>query len=565
MPRVPAPRSKKTRSRLGMGRVLAAALVAASVFGCSGSTEPPTQNAAPSRAVPKKPLDPLAPGASIVCGSGATPEGHPEIEMYMVYAMNQKLRQFPDFASALGTDLISDCEGARHYAETYGEYLKRNPGFDATESLGQLPSGQPLPADAEQPPSVPEDVPKVLFGSTVTRNPVVRILSPIPNTAHPDWDFGTTTGSLCTGTFINKNWILTAGHCLTLGAVHHCLKDGTKPLDCVPEWENYSTEYTISGTRGPASNTTWSLKALAVRGYVHPNWIGRNMTMNPTFCPNQVCPDLRFPQGGKWDLGLLYVPSHFYDDELPPDIEEDGALRLSTHRHPDVANWPMAFYGYGMPVVPSPPQPLRRGTMILHGTPELVQDPRWEDYAGFLIRGVLPPFGTPGNHQRPCSGDSGGPLVRTGVSIQRDGTILAGREVIVGVYSFSKKPCALPADDQSWRAYEAGWVRVDEPMARDFIEGTMQETNWPPYSKLDCTPRSLTSAPAEPPVLECWGKRCMVDSDCKDNSGVKKVCAFSGRYFAQRQASCTACGVGGSAGASGGGCDCIWGQCAPAP
>jgi hypothetical protein len=531
--------------------IVAAVLAAATTLGCSGPTEVPSGHAPQAQTPPKQPLDPRRPGASIVCGSSLGPDGRPEVEMYMLYAMNRKLREFPDFASAMGTDLVSDCDGARHYVVTYRDYVKSNPGFDTTESLGDLPTEGPLPEEAEAPSG--GDVQKVLNGQTVASNPVVKFAMGIPATAHSDWGFEFDgQGTHCTGTFINKNWILTAAHCLTLGAVYKCLKDGTAPLDCVPEWENYNTPYSLSGTKGPTTSANWGFVARAIRGYVHPNWIGGNLNMNPETCNEPGC--VPFPQMGKWDLGLLYVPSHFYDDKLPPNIEENGALRLSVDQNPDVANWPTLFYGYGAPT----PYALRKGSMVMQSEATLRQDPDWSEYADYVFRGVLPPVGT-GTDVKACGGDSGGPLVRTGLTLETNQGQRVGREVIIGVTSFTTKGCSIPTGPVSRSLVHSAWARVDDPVARGFIEGTMQKSNWPPYTKLDCTERAIVSAPNDPKVLECWGKTCKVDADCKDNSGVKKVCSFSGRYFGPRQQSCMACD------ASGGGCDCIYGQCAPAP
>jgi hypothetical protein len=248
----------------------------------------------------------------------------------------------------------------------------------------------------------------------------------------------------------------------------------------------------------------------------------------------------------------LYVPSHFYDDKLPPNIEENGALRLSTDQDPDIANWPTAWYGYGLPK----PYVLRKGSMAMQSEAAVRQTLGWTEYVDYVFRGTLNPGTSP---ELVCGGDSGGPLVRTGLTLETSQGPRVGREVIIGVTSFASGDCAIPTDPFFRALVDAGWARVDEPMARAFIEGTMKTSNWPPYTKLDCTERAVLSSPGDPNVRECWGKRCKVDADCADNTGVKKVCAFSGRYFGPRQQACTACD------ASGGGCDCIWGQCAPAP
>jgi hypothetical protein len=471
-----------------------------------------------------------------------TPGGQPDIEMYVVYAMNHKLRAFPEFAAAIGMDLVSDCASARRFLAGYDEYASSHPLFDADEPLAQMPVARPLAPDTSATDDA--EVQKVYGGDFVANNPVVRIRIRVPSTVHPGWQWPIEGGQIsCSGTFINKNWILTAAHCITPGAVYHCLKNGTAPEHCQPAWDNYNAPFTISGTEGSQSDS-WSLQAGVVRGYAHPNYLGRD--------PLVELDDSRFLEKAVHDLALLYVPSEYYGDDLPPNVEQNGAMRLSLDPDPDVSAWEMQFYGWGAPA----PSALRRGTMIVN------------QYSDFLIRGVLPP----GDVANPftCSGDSGGPLVRSDLSLHANSEDKTEQEAIVGVLSGGYNAgCELPTDPDERRVELAKirsyWVRIDERSNARFIKETLTETNWPGYASLNCTPRKLLTDPSGPDAVEeCWGTPCKRDADCKDTS---KVCSLSAQSFRSHPGGCAACDrismrSGGPA-ISPDGCNCIVGHCVP--
>jgi hypothetical protein len=65
-------------------------------------------------------------GSGIVCGPG---------EVYMLSAINNKLRNFPEFTKSIGITCVHDCESARRFLVAYREYRAQHPGFDAKEPL----------------------------------------------------------------------------------------------------------------------------------------------------------------------------------------------------------------------------------------------------------------------------------------------------------------------------------------------------------------------------------------------------------------------------------------------
>jgi hypothetical protein len=476
------------------------------------------------------PLDPRAPGASVFCGMGGKNLDEPEI--YMLYAMNRKLQMYPEFAKAAGLSLVTDCNGGRRYFYEYAKYRLEHGEFDADQELGELPNETAeLPSGA--PPTL--ETQKIHNGRPATNDAVVRIKFKVPAGAHPAWRLteGSTT---CSGTFINKNWILTAAHCLTYGAIIDCLKKGEAPAQCEPSWVSYGT-YTISGTR---QGTSYTLNDVQCRQYVHGDWAGEAPAQNPVFCPGgDSCLPSNFADH---DIGLLYV-NQGYDDQLQPNVEAGAALRLSIV--PTDPLWPNAFYGYGNPGAPFAP--------LRSGGPRHILSVSRHTIVGD-ISDVNEPF--------LCRGDSGGPLVRTGLSLVTNlstgNQVKTGIEAIFGVASRSS---GADCRDLTSPVEHDTWARVDSKSNRRFIAETVRRL--PPYTLLNFQQRPL-GTPQQPPrppeVEELWGKPCADQSVCKKDAANKKyieTCWHAPDYFATKgQTSCEAC-------APAAGCGCIVGQCIP--
>jgi hypothetical protein len=68
----------------------------------------------------------------IVC-DGTTADGFPE--HYILSAINNKLRHFPEFTKAIGIYCVHDCETARRFWKAYGAYSATHPGFDDKQPL----------------------------------------------------------------------------------------------------------------------------------------------------------------------------------------------------------------------------------------------------------------------------------------------------------------------------------------------------------------------------------------------------------------------------------------------
>jgi len=68
----------------------------------------------------------------IVC-DGVSHDGYPET--YVLSAINNKLRAFPEFTTAIGIYCVRDCGTARRFMKAYGEYRAAHPGFDDRQPL----------------------------------------------------------------------------------------------------------------------------------------------------------------------------------------------------------------------------------------------------------------------------------------------------------------------------------------------------------------------------------------------------------------------------------------------
>ena len=69
-------------------------------------------------------------GSAIVCNQWTNVDDR---EMYVLSAINMKLKHYPQFAAAIGMSCVRDCASARKFAAAYARYRTDHPGFDANE------------------------------------------------------------------------------------------------------------------------------------------------------------------------------------------------------------------------------------------------------------------------------------------------------------------------------------------------------------------------------------------------------------------------------------------------
>jgi hypothetical protein len=144
----------------------------------------------------------MADGA-VACGPGIV-EGQP-IEYYFFEKLNARLRGSEALAAEAakrGVTRVDSCESARKVGESFRaiarlEDAEQDAEAALDESASELEAALPQASD--------EPVDKIADGTITLQNGVVQLRR------H-------TTGSnykLCSATLINKNWLLTAAHCVT--------------------------------------------------------------------------------------------------------------------------------------------------------------------------------------------------------------------------------------------------------------------------------------------------------------------------------------------------------------
>jgi hypothetical protein len=560
---------------------------------CAACSAPPgttSPDAPPPALTAKPPLDPLRAGASVVCDSTDTVGGLPAI--YMLSAMNHKLQSYPDFAAALGLDLVTDCESGQRFIEGYGSYLADHPRFDADELLAPSPPDEgPLPPLETDETGETDETTKI--GGTpdgVTNNPVVEISFKTcthrgcPN-AGDDWKqapLGNLVGETfrCSATFIAKNWLLTSAHCLTAAAIDSCMEAGVERQSCDPDWPQWG-QWSLHGTLTASTgddvvgnaddvHKPYTRDGVWMRGYVQENWLGTKRIRNRLICDDPVqCYDP--DESADHDVALLYIRSE-YDDKLPPRVEWDGAKRLSIAQARDkspgagdpAGNWQVGIFGWGGPgpISPIGARPMRTRSGVFRGTtaPGPFGDPKVEDDR--IDFDVVASAANP-NPAYICEGDSGGPLVRIIPSLQTNVGPQSDVQAIVGVISSVEgTTLGAPPCTSTQQPLGTEWIwhaaRVDQGLNRLFIETTIKR--WTNTRFFNCREKALPGG-SRVEVEECWGPPCsnagMPPEGC---ASANDQCWSPARTVAARHSSCDACKdfTGDLAG-----CGCILGQCLP--
>lgn len=494
-------REKLARVIRGASRLVATGACLVSLPACSQSPASKTavETPAPAAGEPTSP-ETASERTSIVCGTSTAPDGQTEPELYMLTGMNNKLARFPDFATYFGAEHVTDCAGARGFMRAYRDYFVAHPRFDAQQPLGTILRPQVAP------PATPAKVErqKMANGDNSMNNPVVKL------------QFTRANGAVdtCSGTFIAKNWILTAAHCMTVTAVDHCLKptdNEVNPDTCTPNWFNWSNwDITF-----PFSSVPVRFGAVV---YVHPDWTGRDLSMNLDLIEHPTTDQEEAIRAvtSNDDLALLYIGD---DSSLPGDVEQDGAMRLSLSNAQ--ASWQFQFFGWGKPDFVE--KQSRTNSNI--------------NYQVFLqtISGTVNDTAA----SELCKGDSGGPLVRRMTVSTNTGTRQV--QALVGVASIGLGGDCISAVPDTTMV----WTRVDNQL--DFIEGSLRDFY---LSTFNCTHRSSTTDALDE-LAECWGAPCTTLDACGD---APNFCSEPGLNYKV----CPTC-----PGASD--CSCIVGQCLVGP
>ena len=89
----------------------------------------------------------VLPRANVIMCGDAPPGSGQRNERYVLSAINDKIRNYPELANAVNIHCVRDCDEARAFFKAYNDYQKTHPGFDAH---------QPLPPSRPPPPPPPE-------------------------------------------------------------------------------------------------------------------------------------------------------------------------------------------------------------------------------------------------------------------------------------------------------------------------------------------------------------------------------------------------------------------------
>ncbi|HET7544179.1 MAG TPA: trypsin-like serine protease [Polyangiaceae bacterium] len=493
----------------------------------------------------------------LVCGQvdvpGADGSVQQKTEWYSVTAMNNKLRHYPEFAATTDIAHVEKCSEAREFYDAYVAYAKQHPKFDADEPLENLVLPEPeLSEEAVRDAADRALVPKILNGSPNRLSPVVRLIND--------------RGQSCTGTFIAKNWIVTAAHCVDVdpkwvryqGCASTKQAAGCTDPAVIHTWYSYTVVFpTSGGQQDPTLHPPLSspgIQFTSVLQHVDPAYIGDKPTLSATEVTLS---------GGPHDVALLFVNEAFND--LLPDVDKslnkitdpaitdpdisDPAKKLTTGDFPFMRiSLKDSFvdpyvWGWGFRTeTPAPNAPflLTYGHLTAYS---LLAVPN-----GYATYQAPPPAFT-GSVPYLCKGDSGGPLAeRLNIVTSPDPTPQP-QWVIGGTFSgFETQPGVADAncgtlDKADWDV----WARL-API-KDWIKNTV--ASYP--KKFRCIEK-MSSGSSTADYMECWGPPCTRATEATD-CGSGAHCYKPGTEYTSQSGCMYRCPKHD--------CSCLHGMCVP--
>jgi hypothetical protein len=490
--------------------------------------------------------------STLVCGTyeAIQPDGTSQTrpQYYIVSAMNRKLEYFPEFATTIGMASVANCNDADKFAAAYAAYFKTHPYFD--KDLPNEPSAAKLApsmvtALAQPGTSV---IPKIFNGQTTGPSasstdlfPVVELSYQVAGgttdvSGHTICPLDSTCTERCTGTFIARNWILTAAHCIAPLAIQSSVL-----LD--PQWitdEWWQIDWPDpSGNVAPVGGAhTLVTRAASI---VHPDYIGLTSVQanNPTLWNSPVAAPML---GQGYDIALLWIYPTAEDGNLAANPQNSSWYVQLQDVSGIINGWELTDYGYGPTVnnasSDTPP-------VLTSATLEIAPNtPAGPGGASSALDEPVMNLGT--TFGSLCEGDSGGPLVRTVTTSSGNQTVIVG--VNSGFYP------STPADSGITCSFQMGqttqWARAD--VATSFITETIQ--SW--WDGSTFSPTVLPDGSNPNSFVQFWGSSCSTDCDCSVSEYCSNPVSDPNGMWGNGLLAC-------AGGCSGGSCSCYVGQCLP--
>jgi hypothetical protein len=543
---------------------------------------------------------------------------------YAVDDMTRKLARFPSLAAYVGLSSVSNCDEAISFARGYNAYAARNPGFEQ----------RPDPKWAGNAPAV-DDVAilpriKILHGDQV-------IDWAFPTAAHPDtspgpivkirpvtwWPNGQENEmkkhdalggqavasdqfceapGACTASFVNRNWLLTAAHCLqnvnkfpvtyepvvggpggTLKCHHLSEPDPDRPGRMTGDHQDYlpgkdqhtpmkgvaryiifwpvTGDFPSDAEKGVYSvESTNNYYGVALYQFpkeeYDPTQFRRADPNDPTL------PDPNDPEPDTWappvrhgpDVALLamnnWTSAAAY---MTPDLDNEGAMYIAKESGSGPTGRSLVIAGYG--VNPDVEQEFGKEKLYWNvlGPGDVRFRSGWEDtdadnnrFGGFgsavatYQRSTTP---------RPCSGDSGGALYSV-FTPTADGPQKFIAYAVLSHGATSMGGCAPVGGSDYWSRLELD-NRIKDWMNDTFAEGPLADTKEEQLKYNRCQEEN---DPVGGRYYKCWGEPCDGAEGSSLSCPQYKTCVGSGRQLNEQRRKCYGCPTTGD-------CSCIRGYC----